>query len=115
MHDLTMQAISYALDGLELRARVTADNVANAELPGFRPSRVSFETALSDALAGESLQGVAEPRVVAVAGPFNGTNEVALEDEVVEMIRTGLLREAMVAAYNFKAGQLRTAVRGVAQ
>ena len=39
-------------------------------------------------------------------------NTVNLETEVVEMIRTNLLQQAMVEAFNFKAGVLRTAMRG---
>jgi flagellar basal-body rod protein FlgB len=38
-----------ALDGLSLRAEVTAQNIANATSPGYRPMRVSFEQALSEA------------------------------------------------------------------
>ena len=35
-----------ALDGLAARATVTAQNVANAGTPNYRPLRVSFEQAL---------------------------------------------------------------------
>jgi flagellar basal-body rod protein FlgB len=40
-----------ALDGLSARAVVTAQNIANAATPGYRPLRVSFEQALKDAAA----------------------------------------------------------------
>jgi flagellar basal-body rod protein FlgB len=38
-----------ALDGLEARSVVTAQNIANAGTPNYRPLRLSFETALKDA------------------------------------------------------------------
>lgn len=38
-----------ALDGLARRAEVTANNIANANSPGFRPSTVRFEEALAAA------------------------------------------------------------------
>ena len=113
MHDLTMQAIEYALDGLNLRSEVISNNVANAEVPGFTASHVAFERHLAEALERESLDSTVGPTVIRKGGVFNGINEVSLEDEMVEMIRTGLLRDAMVSAYNFKTNQLRTAMKGV--
>jgi flagellar basal-body rod protein FlgB len=38
-----------ALDCLQARQVATAENIANANTPGYRPLRVSFEQALSDA------------------------------------------------------------------
>lgn len=37
------------LDGLDARAIATAQNIANAGSPGYRPVRVTFEQALRDA------------------------------------------------------------------
>lgn len=113
MNDLTMQAIEYALDGLTLRSEVIGNNVANSELPGFRPSRVAFEERLARALGQEEIASTPAPAAAAVPGAVNGINEVSLEDEMVEMVKTSLLRDAMVSAYNFKTGQLRTAIKGV--
>ncbi len=112
MQDLTMQAVEFALNGLAARADVTANNIANASLPGFRPSRVSFENQLASALRSGDADRLGDPSMSPTLSVPNGTNEVALEDEVVDMIRTGLLRDSMVAAYNFKASQLRNAIRG---
>lgn len=112
MQDLTMRAVEFALNGLAVRADVTANNIANASLPGFRPSRVSFETQLAGALRSGDVDRLADPSVSPTVSLPNGKNEVSLEDEVVDMIRTGLLRDSMVAAYNFKASQLRNAIRG---
>jgi len=40
-----------ALDGLSQRSIVTAENIANAGTANYRPSRVTFEAALSAAAA----------------------------------------------------------------
>jgi flagellar basal-body rod protein FlgB len=40
-----------ALDGVALRQRVTADNIANVDTPGFRASSVDFESALRAAIS----------------------------------------------------------------
>lgn len=46
-----------ALDGLTERAAVTAQNIANASTPGYRPLRVTFEQALA-AAAGHGASAV---------------------------------------------------------
>ena len=55
--DQTMEVIEYALNALELRSQTTANNVANAEVPGFRASRVSFEDQLRRAIDGGRTPG----------------------------------------------------------
>jgi len=44
-----------ALDGLALRQRVIADNIANVDTPGFRATSVDFETSLQAAIADGSI------------------------------------------------------------
>lgn len=44
-----------ALDGLSMRQRVIADNIANVNTPGFRASTVQFESSLKAALADGTL------------------------------------------------------------
>ena len=43
--------LASALDGVSLRQRVTADNIANVDTPGFRASSVDFESALRAAIS----------------------------------------------------------------
>ena len=43
--------ITKALDGLQLRSTATAQNIANANSPGYRPLSVSFEEELAAAAA----------------------------------------------------------------
>jgi flagellar basal-body rod protein FlgB len=47
--EITSALLIKALDGLSARAAATAENIANASSPGFRPMRVSFEDALAAA------------------------------------------------------------------
>lgn len=49
MDHLTSALAIKALDGLTERAAVTAENIANANTPGYRPLRVTFEAALAAA------------------------------------------------------------------
>ncbi len=111
--DTAMAAIEYALDGLAARAEATAANVSNAEVPGYRGSRVTFEGELRSALSRGRLDRIDQPRTVLTgAAPDAQGNDVVLEDELVEMVKTNLLQSAMVDAYNFKVALLRTAMRG---
>ncbi len=111
--DQSMEAIEYALDALTTRSEVVANNVANSEVPGFLASRVSFENELRRALEGRGPDRLGTPSVEVAPGQPDATgNTVNLETEVVEMIKTNLLQQAMVEAFNFKAGLLRTAMRG---
>ena len=48
---VTFVAMNSALDGLSMRQRVIADNIANIQTPGFLAGRVSFEASLAAAVA----------------------------------------------------------------
>lgn len=49
MDPLTAIILTKSLDGLTMRAEATAHNIANANSPGYRPVRVSFEDAMAEA------------------------------------------------------------------
>lgn len=72
MGEITSALLIKALDGLSARQVVTAENIANASSPGFRPLRVSFEAALAAAArSGEGAVRAVEARTqsAAVAEP----------------------------------------------
>ncbi|RNL62662.1 flagellar basal body rod protein FlgB [Nocardioides marmoriginsengisoli] len=48
--DAVSQVLATALDGVSLRQRVIADNIANVDTPGFRATSVDFETQLRAAI-----------------------------------------------------------------
>lgn len=52
MQPVSATLILKALDSLSLRATVTAQNIANANSPGYRAMKVTFEEALSAAASG---------------------------------------------------------------
>jgi flagellar basal-body rod protein FlgB len=63
--EITSALIVKALDGLSARAVATAENIANANSPGFRPLRVTFEDALAAAArGGEGSIRAVQPRTV---------------------------------------------------
>jgi len=54
-NDLTIDALGTSLRGLGLRHQAIAQNVANADVPGYQRVDVSFEGALGQALAGDDI------------------------------------------------------------
>ena len=111
--DQTMEVIEYALKALEVRSQTTANNVANSEVPGFQASRVSFEDQLRRAIDGNKVDRAGGPQIHGTGDVADITgNNVNLEEEVVEMMKTNLLQQSMVEAFNFKSGLLRSAIRG---
>jgi flagellar basal-body rod protein FlgB len=85
-----------ALDGLSLRAEATAQNIANAGTPGYRPLAVSFEKALADA-AGLGSDAVAafRPRVAQAKALF-GSDALRLDLELQTATATASRYAAIV-------------------
>ncbi len=110
MSDLTIQAITAAINGLSVRQKVIAQNLANAETPGYLAGRVSFEDQLRDALATGDMSRAA-PVTSTSGGPIdvNGNN-VRLDDETVAMVETSLRFQLMTQAVSQQYGLIRTAI-----
>ena len=80
MAEITSALIVKALDGLSARQLATAENIANANSPGFRALRVSFEQALAAAAQrGEGAVRAVQPRTegTALAEPVRVDLELA--------------------------------------
>ena len=92
-NDVTTQALQLALAGLNTRQRVTANNIANTETPGFTASDVTFEDSLASALQGGDASGatVSEDPTSDPAGT-NGNN-VDLAAQMVTASKTVLQEE----------------------
>ncbi|WP_067473269.1 flagellar basal body rod protein FlgB [Actinomadura hibisca] len=110
--DVTTSALRVGLTGLAQRQRVTADNIANVETPGFLAGRVEFEDALSKSL-GDGDPGAAQPTVARSLEPTrtNGNN-VNLDHETLTQMDTGLRYQALLRAMDAKFGQLRDVIKG---
>ena len=111
--DRVTAGIESALDSVSLRQRVTADNIANMNTPGFKAARVEFEANLARALQGGGAPGQARAEVTAATTPASADgNTVNVAEEQAIMVKAGLHFEALVTALNFKYSTLRTAITG---
>jgi flagellar basal-body rod protein FlgB len=115
LDDVTSVTLHTALSALNLRQRVTADNIANIETPNFHARKVSFEKALGAAVA----NGDNPADVVASIGQsleptrLDGNN-VNLDQETMSNIDTGLRYQLALRAMDSKFGLLGTVIKGAA-
>ena len=127
-----LELLKRSLDAYSLRQRVIAENIANAETPGYKSRSVEFEALLQAAL-GEVQAGAlaqSEPghmQASAAALPEagvradselamdNGINDVSLDLEMAALAETNLRHKlaARILALRYKG--LRGAIRGSGQ
>ena len=110
--DVTSSALKAALDGLAQRQRVTADNTANINTPGFLAGRVDFESSLRGAIANGQNPASAVSVVARSLEPTNvNGNNVNLDSETIIATETGLRYQLALNALDGKYNVLRTALR----
>lgn len=112
LEDLASVALHSALSGLSARQRVTADNIANIQTPGFLAGRVSFEDALWNAVA----DGTPGDAAVSMARSLEPTrtdgNNVNLDHESLSNMDTNLRYSMVLRALDDKYGLIRSVVKG---
>ncbi len=103
-------AMRSALDGLALRQRVTANNIANVSTPGFHAQRVSFEDALAQSVSRGD--GAVQATTDSSLEPtrLNGSN-VNLDTETLSNIDTVLRYQFAARSVEGPFNSLRTALR----
>jgi flagellar basal-body rod protein FlgB len=129
----TIQFLHRGLDVANLRNDVISNNIANAEVPHFKRSKVTFESELNRALENanqpalamttsdprhftnvpsETWQDVTPRRVVdfdTTAKP-NGNN-VDMEQEVQNSVKNQLMYKMLTQSINFEFAQVASALR----
>ncbi|TQL01641.1 flagellar basal-body rod protein FlgB [Cellulomonas sp. SLBN-39] len=103
-------ALNSALDGLALRQRVIADNVANLQTPGYHAQRVQFEDALAAAVGRGD--GAAQASVSRSLEPTREDgNNVNLDAETLLNVDTNLRYQLATQAVSGTFSSVRTAMR----
>ena len=110
--DATMTALHSALSGLAERQRVTADNIANINTPGFLAGRTDFESSLAGALRNGETPRINGGTVARSLEPTNTNgNNVNLDAETLIATETGLRYQLALNALDGKYNSIRTALR----
>lgn len=111
--DTTQIALMRAISGATMRNTVLANNIANADTPGFQPSDVNFHAALSNALGAgsEAIENVSfapeKLNTGAVRADGNGVNS---ESEAAKLAENGLEIEALEQVASSRLQIMRTAM-----
>jgi flagellar basal-body rod protein FlgB len=120
LQDLTQSILVKAMDAASMRHRAISNNIANVETPGYVRQKVSFESALHQALeTPDVMQRVREMQIDAVepttendtASPLreNGNN-VDADREMAALAENTLDYQAVLQTYNMRDQMLRTAI-----
>lgn len=107
---VSISALSSALDGLAMRQRAIADNIANVNTPGYTAQRVAFEDALAASIA--KRDGHAAPSVSRSLEPTRlDGNNVNLDTETLSNIDTVLRYQFASRAVDGAFSSVRAAMR----
>jgi flagellar basal-body rod protein FlgB len=98
-----------ALDGIALRQRVIADNIANVDTPQYRASSVDFESSLRSAIASGSPDGSLTPTLTATDTPVGANgNNVDLRKETLAAVQSQFQYQMITRATSDRFDLIRT-------
>jgi flagellar basal-body rod protein FlgB len=110
LESVTSAALASAMDGLALRQRAIANNIANVNTPNYHAQRVSFETALADSVkSGDGSVGATTGTSLEPT-QLNGNN-VNLDTETLSNIDTVLRFQFAARAAGGEFNAVRAAMR----
>ena len=108
------QVLRAALDGVALRQKVIADNIANVDTPNFRATSVDFESSLRAALD----DGQFDPSELTVSSAATNTpvgangNNVDLRKETLAAVQSQYTYQALTRAIGDRFNLVKFAVGG---
>jgi flagellar basal-body rod protein FlgB len=117
LFDLSTVALEKALSGSSLRQELIANNLANANTPGYRRVDVDFHTALGQAL--DRAQGTSQVEQVKFsptedpsgAVRLDGSN-VDVDREMASLSENSLEYQALVATLRARMSMLQNVING---
>lgn len=112
--ELTAEALRRSLQAASMRQQVLANNIANATTPGFKRSRVDFETKLAEALRNGQPVDQVQPEVVQenyTIGKPDGNN-VDIELEMSQLAENQIYYAALTRSLNDQFSRLKQVIDG---
>lgn len=110
IESVTEATLSSALDGLALRQRAIANNIANVNTPNYHAQRVTFEDALAKSAAEGSGDVTAATQESLEPTRLNGNN-VNLDEETLNNVETNLRFQFASQAMSAQFAGIRAAMR----
>lgn len=132
---MSFQLVQNAMNAANLRQQVYANNIANADTPGFKRSDVQFEDLLAQAMnnQGTGALGQAQIPIGGTQSPLNlagavsvqptvvtdttsavdsNGNNVNIDDEMVSLAENQLRYNSLAQDLSLRLGMLKTAITG---
>ena len=115
LFDVTQMALEKALSGAAMRQRVLADNLANVNTAGFKRSEVDFQSALANALNGETEPAALDtltftPQVEGGTSVRADGNDVDVDAEMANLSENAVTYQALVAVAKERLSMLQIAI-----
>lgn len=105
-----INALNFALDAIQQRQTVIANNLANENTPGYQAQVVTFENSLADAISGG---GTAVTTVQSEGLPSSADgNNVSLPGELALESETNLENQSVADSLNAQFAILSAAITG---
>ena len=112
LDDVTSVTIATAMSALSQQQRVTADNLANLETPGYTAQRVSFEDSLRKAVnSGDPSSATVSVDPSTDPAGVNGNN-VSLNGEMVIEQKNNTQFQLLTTAMSAKFDLIQYAIKG---
>jgi flagellar basal-body rod protein FlgB len=111
-NDITSVTLNTAIAGLAARQRVTTDNIANLETPGFQARAVKFEDNLTDALGSKHPEQARIENLETGDLPGQNGNNVNLERELITATKTGLQQKLITGTVTSRFGWMASVLKG---
>jgi flagellar basal-body rod protein FlgB len=117
LFDTSIVALERAIAGSSLRQQALANNIANANTPGYRRVDVDFHSVLASALAGGATeQDLKHLQFSTAVDPSGATradgSSVDVDKEMASMSENSLDYQAMIAALRAETRMLGTVING---
>ncbi len=120
--DPTRTVLASTMDACAERNRTIANNVANADTPGFKRSYVSFEDSLKALLQDGPVADVDQARRLKASIELDNTgsarldgNNVNIDKEMADLARNSIEYNALVEFMRLKGAMLTTVISGGAR
>lgn len=111
--DIASSALQVAINGLTLRQKAIANNIANIETPGYKADKVQFERALQDALDnGTPLGDVRATTAKSLEPTRLDGNNVNLDEETLSNVDENLRYQLVIRALDSKFTMLHDVIKG---
>lgn len=111
--DPTQKILARMLDATALRNKVLANNIANADTPGFLRQDVPFEAELAAAVRSGNIDGLSLRIQTDHATPARADgNNVAVDRELAELNKNAMMHQMAVQLMQQKLAMQRIAITG---